>query len=490
MTTFKMQNKWSIKLGVAITFWLFSLHLISAHNVKSPTALSVKEGSGDHSKGEVKQLENEDPEDLEVFTPTDKWQTLKPGHAVPAGSHVRLNLQTGHREVKMGEEAGLKYGSDGNGYSNRGKKYSTINTVSYSYVFFFPLWCRQGMMNMHGPSYTAEELKEALKKIKEGMNDPVDTKQEEDAVKAQFRPIEELKKDMEALDMLVETDVQVMRKLLNQFNNTNSTTDEKVTALLDLEYLVHQVDNARNLVSMGGMQLVINALNGTDIRLQESAAFVLGSAVSSNPSVQVEAVEGGALQKLLTLLATQRPIAVKKKVLFAVASLLRHFPFAQSHFLKLGGVQMLSELFQTPGAEALRVRIITVLYDMIIEKELISQVGMDLIPDSSHQERLRQYGEVSLLPVLAEQGWCRLVPELLASPEHDWREKALRTLLAMMAQCHTQYKQNPSLTASLSELQKQYQELVLTEQDLGEQDGYFGEILALVDSMVVKMQQV
>ncbi|KAK9963223.1 hypothetical protein ABG768_006425 [Culter alburnus] len=462
MSRLIMQNKWSIKFGVAITFWLFSLHLISAHNLKSPTALSVKESSGDHSKGEETTLENEDPEDLEVFRPTDKWQTLKPGQAVPAGSHVRLNLQTGQREVKMGEEGRLKYWRDGN---------------------------RQGMMNMHSPSFTAEELKEALKKIKEGIHDAVDTKQEEDAVKAQFRPIEELKKDMEALDMLVETDVQVMRKLLNQFNNTNSTTDEKVRALFELEYLVHQVDNAQNLVSMGGMQLVINALNNTDIRLQESAAFVLGSAVSSNPSVQVEAVEGGALQKLLTLLATQRPMAVKKKVLFAVASLLRHFPFAQSHFLKLGGVQVLSELFQTPGAEVLRVRIITVLYDMIIEKELISQVGMDIIPDSSHQERLRQYAEVSLLPMLVEQGWCSLVPELLASPEHDWREKALRTLLAMMAQCHAQYKQNPSLTASLSELQKQYQELVLTEQDVGEQDGYFGEILALVDSMVVKMQK-
>lgn len=55
-------------------------------------------------------------------------------------------------------------------------------------------------------------------------------------------------------------------------------------------------------------------------------------------------------------------------MLFAVASLMRHFPFAQGHFLKLGGVQVLSELFQTPGAEALRVRIITILYDMIIEK--------------------------------------------------------------------------------------------------------------------------
>ncbi|XP_073676436.1 nucleotide exchange factor SIL1 [Garra rufa] len=456
-----MQKKW--RLGLSVVFWLVSLHLICAHNVKSPTALTIKEDSDDHSKGEETLLEDEDSEDLEVFRPTDKWQTLKPGQAVPAGSHVRLNLQTGQREVKMGEEEGLKHWRDGN---------------------------RQGMMNMESPSFTAEELKEALKKFKEGMDDIVDTKQDEDAVRAQFRPIEELKKDMEALDMLVETDVQVMRRLLNQFNNTNSTTEEKVTALHDLEYLVHQVDNAQNLVSMGGMQLIINALNSTDIRLQESAAFVLGSAVSSNPSVQVVAIEGGALQKLLTLLATQRPVTVKKKVLFAVASLLRHFPFAQIHFLKLGGVHVLSELFQTPGTESLRVRIITVLYDMIIEKELILQVGMDLIPDASHQERLRQYAEVSLLPVLVEKGWCSLVPELLASPEHDYREKALRTLLAMMAQCQTQYKQNPVLTASLSELQKQYQELVLTEQDVGEQDGYFGEILALVDSMVVKIQQV
>lgn len=30
---------------------------------------------------------------------------------------------------------------------------------------------------MHGPSFTAEELKEALKKIKEGIDDTADTKQ-------------------------------------------------------------------------------------------------------------------------------------------------------------------------------------------------------------------------------------------------------------------------------------------------------------------------
>lgn len=40
------------------------------------------------------------------------------------------------------------------------------------------------------------------------------------------------------------------------------------------------MDNAHNLVLMGGMELVKNALNSTDFRLQENAAFVLGSAIS------------------------------------------------------------------------------------------------------------------------------------------------------------------------------------------------------------------
>lgn len=51
--------------------------------MQSPTALSIKESSGDYNKGEETPFENEDPEDLEVFRPTDKWQTLKPGGYIP-----------------------------------------------------------------------------------------------------------------------------------------------------------------------------------------------------------------------------------------------------------------------------------------------------------------------------------------------------------------------------------------------------------------------
>ncbi|XP_026886581.2 nucleotide exchange factor SIL1 [Electrophorus electricus] len=452
-------NNSKVRLKMALIVWYLSLQLVGTHTEKFRTALTIKEGLDDLN---IEEDAESDTEDMEVFYPTSKWQTLKPGQAVPAGSHVRLNLQTGQREAKLGEEEGLKYWTDGK---------------------------RQGMVNQNAASFTPQELKEALKKFKKEADDfsKKDSEQDKESVRAQFRSMNELKKDMEALDLLVETDVQIMRKLLSKIGSINSTVDERVTALLDLEYLVHQVDNAQNLVTMGGLQLVTDALNSTDVRLQESAAFVLGSAVSGNPTVQVEAFEGGALQKLLTLLATPRLISVKKKVLFALACLLRHFPFAQSHFVKHGGVQVLGELFQAQDAETLRVRIVTLLYDMITEKELISQHGTDAPPGSTNQERLRQYAEVSFLPMLAEQGWCGLVPELLASPDHDWREKALHTLLAMMPHCLTQYQQNPKLITSLSVLQKQYQELVLTEETQGEEEGYFNEVLALVDSLVVKM---
>ena len=56
------------------------------------------------------------------------------------------------------------------------------------------------------------------------------------------------------------------------------------------------------------------------------------------------------------------------QVLFALAALLRHFPFAQNHFLKLGGLHVLGELFRGTGGEVLRVRVVTMVYDMIMEK--------------------------------------------------------------------------------------------------------------------------
>ncbi|XP_051276717.1 nucleotide exchange factor SIL1 [Dicentrarchus labrax] len=439
---------------------LHCCHIASVQGQKSESALTVvenKEGGGGEEEEEEVTID-EDEGDLEVAQPTEEWQTLKPGQAVPAGSHVRLNLQTGQREVRLGEEQ-LKYWTQ----EHREKE----ETQS---------------------SFSPDELKRAMKKIKEDQSAASKDTDQQDSVASKYRPLEELKRDLAQLEMLVETDAQIMRRLLEQFNSSNSTTEQRLSILLELEYMVHQVDNAQTLCSMGGLQLILRGLNSSDFRLQESSAFVLGSAVASNPVVQVKAVESGALQTLLTILATTQPLRVKKKVLFAVASLLRHFPYAQRHFLSHGGLQVLSELFRADGGGVLRTRIVTMLNDMISEKELISQAGLDPALDASHMERVRQYSKVSLQGELLEKGWCSLVPQLLESTEHDYREKALRALLAMAPVCADQYRSDGSLLGSLLSLRDQYQEMVQSEMIVGEENGYFAEIVELIDALQVKMK--
>lgn len=56
------------------------------------------------------------------------------------------------------------------------------------------------------------------------------------------------------------------------------------------------------------------------------------------------------------------------QVLFALCSLLRHFPYAQQQFLKLGGLQVLRSLVQEKGTQMLAVRVVTLLYDLVTEK--------------------------------------------------------------------------------------------------------------------------
>ncbi|XP_021567224.1 nucleotide exchange factor SIL1 [Carlito syrichta] len=208
--------------------------------------------------------------------------------------------------------------------------------------------------------------------------------------------------------------------------------------------------------------------------------------LSSNPKVQVEAIEGGALQKLLVLLATEQPLTVKKKVLFALCSLLRHFPYAQQQFLKLGGLQVLRNLVQEKGAEVLAVRVVTLLYDLVTEK-MFAEEEAELTRETP-PEKLQQYRQVHLLPGLQEQGWCQIIAHLLALPGHDAREKVLQTLGALLAPCRDHYRQDPQLSRTLVSLQAEYQALASLELQDGEDEGYFRELLGSVDSLLRELR--
>ena len=58
----------------------------------------------------------------------------------------------------------------------------------------------------------------------------------------------------------------------------DSNSEDLIKALDELEYYVHQIDNARDFDLLGGLAVVIRFLNHTNTDVQSSAALVLGAA--------------------------------------------------------------------------------------------------------------------------------------------------------------------------------------------------------------------
>lgn len=73
-------------------------------------------------------------------------------------------------------------------------------------------------------------------------------------------------------------DVEIMLQQLEILVNPDSTVDEILRSLDDLEYVVHQIDNARDFDVLGGLVVIIKLLNHSNNDIQCGAALVLGSA--------------------------------------------------------------------------------------------------------------------------------------------------------------------------------------------------------------------
>lgn len=75
------------------------------------------------------------------------------------------------------------------------------------------------------------------------------------------------------------SDVELMLQHLQILTNSNSTSNAIIQSLIELEYYVHQIDNARDLDVLGGLAIIVRLLNHSDSNVQCAAAFTLGAAV-------------------------------------------------------------------------------------------------------------------------------------------------------------------------------------------------------------------
>ncbi|GLG99718.1 Nucleotide exchange factor SIL1 [Gryllus bimaculatus] len=408
-------------------------------------------GSDKDSSGGKSTLD--DAESIEVFKPTHEWQSVKKGQPIPKGLHVRVNLQTGETEAKL--------------ISNSNNE-------------------RTDVLSVHDDVNSEEDRIEADELSKEIV----------DAVRERFRSYKELKEAFKQLNMTVKTDLEIMHELIFKYKNLQrsqkTSYDEILAVLTDMEYLVHQFDNALEFVRLEGVSdIVIPMLNCSSPAVRAEAARLLGSAAQSNVKVQIAALENGAIFSLLRAVSLDSDSVVRIRSLYALSCLIRNFPAAQARFVKEGGLSVLAQLFDKEQENhKMQIKVITLLYDLLIERQDTIKLfsGYTPVIKEELEMKMKQYKEVGLEKSLLDQGWCSKIPAVLLAqdqnwsrtkkrddlssaltdipvrPEHDFVEKVVDTLLAMVEICHHDFNINSDLKRMIIGLREWYLELAMKEE--------------------------
>jgi len=219
-------------------------------------------------------------EDDNVFVATEEWQEIRPGQKVGAGLHYRMNLETGKKEAKLLDPDDVD------------AEHRVVATRK----------------DGEEPTISDEDVKAVREKM------------------AKFK----LSKDIEQIKFL-----------MANFHNA-TTAESKLAILDDLDFYMHQIDNARDFVTLGGFETLVEpALRSQDDdNVTAAATVLLGSAVQSNEPVRRHATDSGAIIQALTA-NLARTGQVASKTIFALSALLRDNPEGVAAFVKGGGLERL-----------------------------------------------------------------------------------------------------------------------------------------------------
>lgn len=346
------------------------------------------------------EKENSKPEEnpTKQFQATNEWKEVKPGEAIPAGLHVRMNLATGHAEAKLMDEDEAK---DAKQSQSSGSQDSRLLLEQAK----------------AGPSITLSEKKD----LPWNMDD--------------------LKKKMSSLKLEARSESEILYNLLDNYRN--ATEAGKEALLRDMEFLVHQYDRAVDFVKMGGLLAIIPDLNSTSDTVRELVAHTLGSALQGNPNVQRSVLGQGLLPQLLRLIVLDSSARVRLRCLFALSCLVRQLPEAQEALLHHGGLTVLAGLFTAQDSSPkLQLKAVTLLHDLVVEQRLRHESG--------------QPTDTELIQSVQLHGFCSLVPRLLHSSDVDVQEKVVQAMTALAEMCLEEFQRHvPALRTLLNNYQRQ-----------------------------------
>lgn len=200
---------------------------------------------------------------------------------------------------------------------------------------------------------------------------------------------------------------------------------EKEQLLDELMEIVENIDQARDLHTVGGLSALLGLLDAQHATLRWRAAEVIATCAQNNPHVQLAFVEDGVLPRLLPLLGDDHP-AVRAKGLLALSCSVRGCPEALDWLRAQGGVGRLAQLLGQPEPRQQRKCL-----------QLLTYVLHEAPADRA--------------AACADPGLLRTLAQCTGDDDNDLREAALRCVgeLAADAGCLRAMQQAPEVLGAL-----------------------------------------
>ncbi|XP_026180443.1 hsp70-binding protein 1 [Mastacembelus armatus] len=187
--------------------------------------------------------------------------------------------------------------------------------------------------------------------------------------------------------------------------------DEQESAFEMLSELCANLDNARDLMILGGLELVVSQyLCHSQSGLRWRAADLIANCAQNMPEVQVHLLDIGALPKLLQLTDSDPHSTVRVKALYAVSCLVREQEAGLQVFLSHDGFSVLMRGMQSEN-EKLRTKSAFLLLNLL----------------TSHPEQK---------DTVVSMGMVQQLVSVLRTPHSPFHEHVLGALCCLVENCH------------------------------------------------------
>ncbi|XP_078433414.1 ARM repeat superfamily protein [Wolffia australiana] len=249
-----------------------------------------------------------------------------------------------------------------------------------------------------------------------GNSDPVKLKEKANDV--QRMSAEELDARRLEIKELVDklkmpSDADLMKISIGDLNNSSTSVEDRQRALNELLELVEPIDNANDLVKLGGLVTVIGELNHSAPQLRTTSAWILGKASQNNPHVQHQALSLGALKALMKMVHSCS-VEESLKAMYAISALIRNNAYGQELFLAEAGCEMLQELLRNSSV------------DLRLQKKTVQMIA-DLA-----EFQLEENAPFWDLPLFRSPIFFKSLVNLLSFSDIDIQEKALMAIGSLL----------------------------------------------------------